>query len=192
MSASTRAPGRAAATATTSPGLSFQGVWIHAVLDLAVIDAVEFFAVAHREGKRAGRIVDGLRLLDDVGVGCLRLGQGRCALSGGEAQRLKPACELTRTGSVYLVDEPATGLYAADIDRLLAVIDRLIEAGDIVVIEHNLDAVAVAVWVIDVGPEGGRRGGHIVATGTPETIANDLRTGHTGRCLRRWLAGRRS
>ena len=106
-------------------------------------------------------------------------------LSGGEAQRLKLATELTRSGNVYVMDEPTTGLHPADIDRLLAIVDRLLEGGNtVVVIEHNLDVIAAADWIVDLGPEGGKNGGAIVAEGTPEAVAARHATSHTGRYLK--------
>ena len=107
---------------------------------------------------------------------------------------LAPHCaRFDSKGNLYVMDEPTTGLHPADIDRLLAIIDRLIDAGNtVIVIEHNLDVIAAVDWIIDVGPEGGRQGGHIVAEGTPETIAADPSKGHTGRYLHRWLTGQQS
>ncbi len=127
--------------------------------------------------------------LVDVGVGYLRLGQSLSTLSGGEAQRLKLASELTRTGNVYVMDEPTTGLHPADIDRLLAIVDRLNAGGNtVVVIEHNLDVIAAADWIVDLGPEGGKNGGAIVAEGPPESVAAHHATSHTGRHLNERLA----
>ena len=143
-----------------------------------------------RRGTGHGAIVGGLQLLADVGVGYLRLGQPVSTLSGGEAQRLKLATELTRSGNVYVMDEPTTGLHPADIDRLIAIVDRLIGGGNtVVVIEHNLDVIAAADWIVDLGPEGGKNGGAIVAEGTPEIVAAQHATSHTGRYLRErlWL-----
>ena len=157
---------------------------------MTVADAVGFFASVEEAQKRSAGIGRGLQLLIDVGVGYLRLGQSLSTLSGGEAQRLKLAAELTRSGSnVYVMDEPTTGLHPTDIDRLLAIVDRLIAGGNtVVVIEHNLDVIAAADWIVDLGPEGGKDGGTIVAEGTPETIAAHLATSHTGRCLKERLA----
>ena len=131
----------------------------------------------------------GLQLLVDVGVGYLRLGQSLSTLSGGEAQHLKLASELTRSGNVYVMDEPTTGLHPADIDWLLGIVDPLIAGGNTVfIIEHNLDVIAAADWIVDLGPESGRDGGAIVAEGTPETIAAHRATSHTGRYLKERLA----
>jgi excinuclease ABC subunit A len=122
-----------------------------------------------------------------VGLGYIRLGQPSTELSGGEAQRVKLATELSRRrngDAVYTLDEPTTGLHTADIHKLMAVLDRLVEAGDtVVVIEHNLDVIKMADYIIDLGPEGGRDGGRVIATGTPEEVAL-LEHSHTGRYLR--------
>src|SRR6202165_148839 len=127
------------------------------------------------------------KVLDDVGLGYLRLGQSATTLSGGEAQRGKLAAHLsqaTSKGALYICDEPTTGLHFDDIAKLLAAFQRLIQnGGSLLVIEHNLDVVRAADWVIDLGPEGGERGGHVVATGTPEQIAN-VEGSWTGKYLR--------
>ena len=147
-----------------------------------------FFASLDDEQPRNGGIARGLQLLVDVGVGYLRLGQSLSTLSGGEAQRLKLASELTKTGNVYVMDEPTTGLHPADIDRLLGIVDRLVTRGNtVVVIEHNLDVIAAADWIVDLGPGGGGDGGAIVAEGTPETVAAQHAASHTGRYLKEWL-----
>jgi excinuclease ABC subunit A len=123
----------------------------------------------------------------EVGLGYLQLGQPATTLSGGEAQRVKLAKELYRraTGrTLYLLDEPTTGLHVADVARLLTLLQKLVDAGNsVVVIEHNLDVMKTADWIIDVGPEGGVTGGHIVAQGTPEDIAQ-VNEGYTGKFLR--------
>ncbi|MBI4635342.1 MAG: ATP-binding cassette domain-containing protein, partial [Candidatus Rokubacteria bacterium] len=128
-----------------------------------------------------------LQTLDDVGLDYLRLGQPATTLSGGEAQRVKLATELSRraTGrTLYILDEPTTGLHFADIQRLLDVLNRLVEQGNtVVIIEHNLDVVKTADWVIDLGPEGGDAGGRVVATGRPEEIARQGDRSYTGRFL---------
>ncbi|MEA3503173.1 MAG: excinuclease ABC subunit A, partial [Actinomycetota bacterium] len=127
-----------------------------------------------------------LGTLYDVGLGYIRLGQPAPTLSGGEAQRVKLAAELAKrsTGrTMYILDEPTTGLHFEDIRKLLGVLDRLVDAGNtVVVIEHNLDVIKTADWLIDLGPEGGDGGGLIVAEGTPETVASDSAS-HTGRFL---------
>jgi excinuclease ABC subunit A len=126
----------------------------------------------------------------EVGLGYIRLGQAATTLSGGEAQRVKLALELSRrdTGrTLYILDEPTTGLHFADIDLLLKVLHQLVEAGNtIVVIEHNLDVIKTADWVIDMGPEGGSGGGQVVAVGTPEEVAANPAS-MTGRYLKRLL-----
>ena len=169
--------------------LTYHGRSIHDVLEMTVADALRFFASVEEARKLSAGIGRGLRLLVDVGVGYLRLGQSLSTLSGGEAQRLKLASELTRTGNVYVMDEPTTGLHPADIDRLLGIVDRLIAGGNtVIVIEHNLDVIAAADWIVDLGPEGGKEGGAIVAEGTPETIAARHAASHTGRYLKERLA----
>jgi excinuclease ABC subunit A len=132
-----------------------------------------------------------LQTLVDVGLGYLRLGQNATTLSGGEAQRIKLSLELSKrqTGrTLYVLDEPTTGLHFADIALLLEVLHRLRDAGNtLVVIEHNLDVIKTADWVIDLGPEGGDAGGELICQGTPETIA-ECPGSHTGRYLKRMLA----
>jgi len=128
--------------------------------------------------------------MQDVGLGYIRLGQPATTLSGGEAQRIKLATELSRrsTGkTIYILDEPTTGLHSADIDKLLQVLHRLVDAGDtVLVIEHNLDVIKTADWLIDLGPEGGNRGGEVVIAGTPEDIAV-FPASYTGQYLKRYL-----
>jgi len=133
-----------------------------------------------------------LSTLNDVGLGYVHLGQPATTLSGGEAQRVKLSTELSRraTGrTLYVLDEPTTGLHFADVEKLLEVLHRLVEGGNtVLVIEHNLDVIKTADWIIDLGPEGGARGGEIIATGTPETVA--ARAGSaTGEYLARVLRG---
>jgi excinuclease ABC subunit A len=128
-----------------------------------------------------------LKSLQEVGLGYLSLGQSATTLSGGEAQRVKLAAELARTqtgNTLYLLDEPTTGLHFADVRKLLEVLGRLVDLGNtVIVIEHNLDVMKTADWLIDLGPEGGEAGGLIVAEGTPEEVAA-LAENHTGRLLR--------
>ncbi len=146
----------------------YKGRSIADVLDLTVADALEFFA--HQR-----RIAEKLELLNDVGLGYIHLGQAATTLSGGEAQRVKLATELAKrdTGrTLYILDEPTTGLHFEDVRLLLDVLHRLVDKGNsIVVIEHNLDVIKTADWIIDLGPEGGERGGQVVAAGTPEDVA---------------------
>jgi excinuclease ABC subunit A len=164
--------------------VTFKGRSIADVLAMTVDTALEFFA-NHR------RIAQRLQLLHDVGLGYIQLGQSSTTLSGGEAQRIKIAFELSKTPTgrtLYLLDEPTTGLHFADVERLLTVLYRLREGGNtVVVIEHNLDVLKCADWVIDLGPEGGPEGGHLVASGTPESVSR-IRGSHTGRFLAPLLA----
>jgi excinuclease ABC subunit A len=165
----------------------YQGHSIADVLDTSVDAARRIFGAHPRLARLLGT-------LDDVGLGYLRLGQSAVTLSGGEAQRVRLARELGRrdTGrTLYLLDEPTTGLHFDDVRRLLEVLGRLVDAGNtVVVIEHNLDVVKAADWVIDLGPEAGDGGGRVVAAGTPEAVARS-RTSHTARFLRRHLRPRR-
>jgi excinuclease ABC subunit A len=153
------------------------------VLAMSVGDAVEFFE-NHESIRRV------LATLVDVGLGYLTLGQPSTTLSGGEAQRIKLATELSRGGAghtLYILDEPTTGLHSDDIRRLLVVLNRLVDQNNtVLVIEHNLDVIKTADWVIDLGPEGGADGGRIVTAGTPEDVAH-CETSHTGQFLRRVL-----
>ncbi|NCW34431.1 MAG: ATP-binding cassette domain-containing protein, partial [Actinobacteria bacterium] len=132
-----------------------------------------------------------LRTLCDVGLGYVRLGQSAPTLSGGEAQRVKLATELQRrsTGrTIYVLDEPTTGLHFEDVRKLLGVLQRLVDSGNtVVVIEHNLDVIKSADWIIDLGPEGGSGGGLVIAEGTPETVAKDKKS-YTGKFLAEALA----
>ncbi len=176
--------------------IRYHGKNIHEVLDLTVKEALHFFS-------GVPKIVEKLRVLEEVGLGYLRLGQSATTLSGGEAQRMKLAAHLQpklrdigkprseqnkrQPRMLYIFDEPTTGLHFDDVSKLLAAFRRLIEAGgSIVVIEHNLDVIKTADWVIDLGPEGGVRGGEIVAEGTPEAIANTPKS-YTGQWLARVL-----
>jgi excinuclease ABC subunit A len=157
------------------------------VLDLSVKEAMELFK-SHKEIQRI------LKTLDDVGLGYIRLGQPSPTLSGGEAQRIKLSRELARVGTgrtLYILDEPTTGLHFDDVKKLLGVLDRLVDAGNtVVVIEHNLDVVKCADWVVDLGPEGGEEGGRVVVEGTPEEVAR-AKESHTGRFLGRVLDNHR-
>ena len=171
----------------------YLGLTAAEVLDLSVEAAAATFA-AH------SRIHRTLRLMDDVGLGYLRLGQASPTLSGGEAQRLKLVTELARQGSpkgrsrraprtLYLLDEPTVGLHMADVEKLLRVLHRLVDAGgSVLLIEHNLDIIADADWIVDLGPEGGDGGGRLVSQGSPEKIA--AQDSHTGRVLREFLESR--
>ena len=150
--------------------VKYKGKNIHDVLDLTVREAILFF-------KETKKLVSRLKTLDDVGLGYLRLGQSATTLSGGEAQRVKLAAHLsqkTKSNTLFIFDEPTTGLHFEDINKLLAAFRALIDSGaSLVVIEHNMDVIKTADWVIDLGPEGGVGGGKVVATGTPEAIAKD-------------------
>jgi excinuclease ABC subunit A len=150
------------------------------VLEMSVEEAVEFFAHIPKIQRR-------LQTLHDVGLDYIRLGQPATTLSGGEAQRVKLATELSKVATgdtLYILDEPTTGLHFADVERLLHVLDRLVDAGNtVVVIEHNLDVIKSADRIIDLGPEGGEAGGELVATGTPEEVAASAAS-YTGRFLR--------
>jgi excinuclease ABC subunit A len=161
----------------------YKGKSIADVLDLSVADALEFF-------EAQPRIRSKLELLNDVGLGYIHLGQSATTLSGGEAQRVKLATELAKrdTGrTLYILDEPTTGLHFEDVRLLLEVLHRLVDKGNtVVVIEHNLDVVKTADWVIDLGPEGGDRGGEVVAQGTPEQVAQ-VKASFTGQFLRKVL-----
>jgi excinuclease ABC subunit A len=160
--------------------IRYKGKNINEVLDMTVEDAAEFFAPVPMLARK-------LETLKDVGLSYIRLGQSATTLSGGEAQRIKLSRELSKrdTGStLYILDEPTTGLHFHDIAQLLDVLHRLRDDGNtIVVIEHNLDVVKTADWVVDLGPEGGSGGGHIIATGTPESVAGNKKS-HTGRFLK--------
>ena len=181
--------------------IRYKGKNIHEVLNLTIREALKFFA-------DVPRLTEKLRVLDEVGLGYLRLGQSATTLSGGEAQRMKLAAHLqpgarpvTRLASeggsgtkrklhmLYIFDEPTTGLHFDDVSKLLSAFRRLIDAGgSIVVIEHNLEVIKTADWVIDLGPEGGDRGGNLVGSGTPEAIA-ELKDSYTGQYLKQVLNG---
>jgi excinuclease ABC subunit A len=163
--------------------ITYRGKSISDVLNMPVNEALTFF-------ERQPSILRHVQSLADVGLGYVRLGQPAPTLSGGEAQRVKLATELARrpTGhTFYVLDEPTTGLHFEDVARLLEVLHRLVDQGNtVLVIEHNLDVVKTADWILDLGPEGGRRGGRLVGEGTPEQIAK-LDTA-TGTVLREVLA----
>jgi excinuclease ABC subunit A len=165
----------------------FKGKTIADVLEMPIEDALEFFAHIPKIRRR-------IEALNDVGLGYMRLGQPATTLSGGEAQRVKLAAELCKVATgrtLYILDEPTTGLHFADIQRLLEVLQRLVTAGNsVVVIEHNLDVIKVADWIIDLGPEGGEEGGRVIATGTPERVAA-VAESYTGSFLARMLEPRR-
>ncbi len=179
--------------------IRYHGKNIHEVLNLTVKEAMQFFTPAHR-------VMEKLRVLDEVGLGYLRLGQSATTLSGGEAQRMKLAAHLQgkmplsarqesspdgrrRPRLLYIFDEPTTGLHFDDVSKLLAAFRRLIDTGgSIVVIEHNMDVIKAADWVIDLGPEGGQRGGELVVAGPPEAVAREPRS-YTGQFLARILNG---
>jgi excinuclease ABC subunit A len=158
----------------------FRGKSIADVLELTVEDALHFF-------ENQPRIRQKLETVNDVGLGYIHLGQSATTLSGGEAQRVKLATELSKrdTGrTLYILDEPTTGLHFEDVRLLLDVLHRLVERGNtVLVIEHNLDVIKTADWIIDLGPEGGTRGGTIVAAGTPEDVAA-VPASHTGQFLK--------
>ncbi len=162
----------------------YRGRSVHQVLDMTVREALAFFSTSPKVLRR-------LHVLDEIGLGYLRLGQPATTLSGGEAQRIKIAAHLSSVGGerlLYILDEPTTGLHFDDIAKLLAAFRKLVEAGHtLVVIEHNLDVVKTADYVIDLGPEAGADGGHVVCTGTPERLAQSEES-HTGRALRQVLA----
>jgi excinuclease ABC subunit A len=166
----------------------YRGKNVHQVLDMTVREALTFFSTSPKVLRR-------LQVLDEIGLGYLRLGQPATTLSGGEAQRIKIAAHLASFGGerlLYILDEPTTGLHFDDIAKLLAAFRKLVEAGHtLVVIEHNLDVVKTADYLIDLGPEGGEAGGEVVATGTPEQVAQ-VEASHTGRALRQVLAAGRS
>jgi excinuclease ABC subunit A len=161
--------------------VTYKGATIADVLDMDVQEALLFF-------ENHPKVTRTLGTLRDVGLDYIKLGQSALTLSGGEAQRVKLAKELSRrdTGrTLYILDEPTTGLHFADIQKLLDVLHRLVDAGNtVVVIEHNLDVIKTADWVLDLGPEGGDEGGYIVAEGTPEAVAG-VETSHTGKFLSR-------
>ena len=163
--------------------MRYKGKNIYDVLDMTVDEAVIFFENMPKIARR-------IQTMQDVGLGYIKLGQSSTTLSGGEAQRAKLATELSKrsTGkTIYILDEPTTGLHIADVHRLVEVLQRLVEAGNtVVVIEHNLDVIKTADYILDLGPEGGDGGGELVAAGTPEQVAQCPRS-YTGQYLARML-----
>jgi excinuclease ABC subunit A len=161
--------------------VKYRGKTISDILSMTVEEALEFFANVSIIEKK-------LRTLNDVGLGYIHLGQAATTLSGGEAQRIKLAAELSKkdTGkTIYILDEPTTGLHFADVSKLLHVLKRLVDLGNtVIVIEHNLDVIASADWIIDLGPEGGEKGGQIVVAGTPEEIVKSEDSSYTGKYLK--------
>ena len=163
--------------------VKYKGKSIYDVLNMTVEEALEFF----RNVPQAERKI---QTLYDVGLSYIRLGQPSTQLSGGEAQRIKLATELSRRGTgktIYILDEPTTGLHFADVDKLVDILLRLRENGNtVVVIEHNLDVIKTADYIIDMGPEGGERGGTVIAKGTPEEVAK-VEASYTGHYLKKML-----
>ena len=161
----------------------YKGKNIYEVLEMTVDEALPFF-------ENLPRIYNRLKTLEEVGLGYVKLGQASTTLSGGEAQRIKLATELSRrsTGkTIYILDEPTTGLHFADVDKLIEILRRLAEGGNtVVVIEHNLDVIKTADYIIDMGPEGGDRGGTVIATGTPEEVAKCPQS-YTGHYIKKYL-----
>ena len=163
--------------------VKYKGKTIHDILEMTVEEGLKFF-------ENLPRIARKLQTLYDVGLGYIKIGQPATTLSGGEAQRVKLATELAKrpTGkTVYILDEPTTGLHTADVDHLIKVLQKLVDAGNtVVVIEHNLDVIKTADYIIDLGPEGGDRGGKIVVTGVPEKVAMSENS-YTGKYLKKAL-----
>ena len=163
--------------------VKYKGKSIYDVLEMTVDEAVVFFENIPKLSRR-------LKTIQEVGLGYIKLGQSSTQLSGGEAQRVKLATELSKrpTGkTVYILDEPTTGLHSEDVKKLISVLNRLVESGNtVIVIEHNLDVIKTADYIIDLGPEGGDGGGTVVAQGTPEEVA-DCEKSYTGQYLRKIL-----
>jgi excinuclease ABC subunit A len=163
----------------------FKGQNVAEILDTSIDEALEFFD-AHPAIRRK------LATLQEVGLGYIKIGQPATTLSGGEAQRTKLAKELSRrsTGkTLYVLDEPSVGLHAADVHKLVEVLQRFVDEGNtVLIIEHQPDIIKVSDWLIDLGPEGGDRGGYLVAEGTPEEVAR-VRESHTGQFLKKYLNG---
>jgi len=163
--------------------VQYKGKNIAQVLDMTADEAVDFFENVPKIRRRAQTLVE-------VGLGYVKLGQSSTTLSGGEAQRVKLATELARVSTgrtIYILDEPTTGLHSADVHKLIDVLQQLVDAGNtVLVIEHNLDVIKTADYIIDLGPEGGDQGGYVVATGTPEEVAQ-TKGSYTGAYLKRHL-----
>ena len=163
--------------------VKYKGKNIYEVLEMTVDEGVEFFG-------NIPKIKRKLETLQEVGLGYIKLGQSSTTLSGGEAQRVKLATELSKrsTGkTIYILDEPTTGLHTADVHKLTEVLDKLVEGGNtVVVIEHNLDVIKTADYIIDMGPEGGDNGGTVIASGTPEHVAK-VEKSYTGKYLKKML-----
>lgn len=163
--------------------VKYKGKTISDVLDMTVEEALEFF-------KNLPKIKNKIQTLYDVGLGYIKLGQPSTTLSGGEAQRVKLATELSKkaTGkTLYILDEPTTGLHIADVHKLVDILQRLVDTGNsIIVIEHNLDLIKTADYIIDLGPEGGDKGGQIIAVGSPEQIVRNEQS-YTGKFLKKYL-----
>jgi len=161
--------------------VKYKGKNIFDILDMTVDEGVEFFANIPALNRK-------LRTLYDVGLGYIKIGQSSTTLSGGEAQRVKLSTELSKraTGkTIYVLDEPTTGLHIADVEKLIEVLQKLVNTGNtVIVIEHNLDMIKTADYIIDLGPEGGAGGGEVIAAGTPEEIAADPRS-YTGQYLKK-------
>jgi len=154
---------------------------------MTVAEGVEFFANIPAISRK-------LRTLDDVGLGYIKIGQSSTTLSGGEAQRVKLSTELSKraTGkTIYVLDEPTTGLHMADVEKLIEVLQKLVDSGNtVVVIEHNLDMIKTADYIIDLGPEGGAGGGYVIASGTPEQVAEN-QISYTGQYLKKMFEKKR-
>ena len=163
--------------------VKYKGKTIYDVLEMRVEEAVKFFENVPSIRKK-------IETLNDVGLSYLKLGHPSTLLSGGEAQRIKLATELSRrsTGkTIYILDEPTTGLHFADVHKLVEILQRLTEGGNtVIVIEHNLDVIKTADYIIDIGPEGGDKGGTIVVTGTPEDVAKSKKS-YTGQYIKKYL-----
>jgi excinuclease ABC A subunit len=160
-------------------GYKLNGKSIADVLAMTVEEALDFFEM--------DEVLRKLQAMNDVGLNYLTLGQPLSTLSGGECQRIKLASELHKQGSIYVMDEPTTGLHMSDIGHLLAIMDRLVDSGNtVIVIEHNLDVIGHADWIIDMGPDGGTRGGQVIFEGTPKQIVNAEHS-ITGKYLRNHL-----